>query len=145
MASVLVLGAPASAKPGGAPGRSYTLTLPAAPRGFVTQPGVTAVAPTITSAPGSYVVRYVAAGQPATCASGKLCNFVWDPTGNRWKIFDLYYCGLYQLANWRGAGFYTNAQTPPFVVTFYGSSSGVVTTNGTGSQNWDPVYAIRPC
>ncbi|MCZ7437228.1 hypothetical protein O7598_12545 [Micromonospora sp. WMMC241] len=145
LAGVLVLAAPASARPGGPPGRDHAFTLPTAPAA-ARQVRLQAVAPTVS--PAARQVRHVAAGKPATCASGNLCTFVWDPTTASWKIFDLFTCARYSLANWHGAGFYVNSQTGGPTVTFYGQTGNVVnsfTGTGTGSQNWDPVWSIRNC
>ncbi|MCI4065880.1 hypothetical protein MRQ36_26345 [Micromonospora sp. R77] len=146
LTAVLALAAPASANPGGQPGKAYTFVLPAGPQATATQARLLAVAPMISPAPRQ--TRHVAAGKPATCASGNLCTFVWDPTTNSWKIFDLFTCARYSLSNWLGDGFYTNAQTGGVTVTFYGQGGNVLnsfTGTGTGSQDWDPVWSIRNC
>ncbi|MFI2711092.1 hypothetical protein ACH495_13285 [Micromonospora sp. NPDC018662] len=145
LAAVVALAAPASADPGGSHGRGPAVTLPAAPaaaRVIRAQ----AAAPTIS--PAARQIRHVAAGKPATCATGNLCTFVWDPTTSNWEIFDLYACARYTVSNWLGAGLYVNAQTGSPTVTFYGQSGNVLnsfTATGTGSQNWDKVYSVRNC
>lgn len=145
LAGVLAVAAPAAARPGRPAGAGHVFVLPPGPRSAGSV-AVLAVTPTIS--PAARQVRHVAAGKPATCASGNLCAFVWDPTTSSWKIFDLYACARYALSNWLGDGFYHNAQTGGVTVTFYSSSSGVLnsfTGTGTGSQDWDPVYYIRNC
>ncbi|MER6016412.1 hypothetical protein [Streptomyces bluensis] len=108
--------------------------------------GVAAVSPTIS--PATRFI-HVATGEPYTCDSGNFCGEVWDPVVSKWKVFFLYYCNRYALANWNGMGDYTNAQTGGAAATFYRQNGSVLGTAPAGTvevpQDWTPVWYIRNC
>lgn len=145
LASVIVLAAPAAARPSERSVGSHISTLSALPRDVRPEAAVAAVAPTIS--PAAFRVRH-SPSKTVPCPSGNLCASVWDPTRSDWKIFDLYYCKRYYLSYWQGAGQYDNAQTGGVRVYFYGQAGNVLksfTAGGVGQQNWDPVWSIRNC
>ncbi|MER6087587.1 hypothetical protein [Streptomyces bluensis] len=112
----------------------------------VSAQGVAAVSPTIS--PATRFI-HVATGEPYTCDSGNFCGEVWDPVVSKWKVFFLYYCNRYALANWNGMGDYTNAQTGGAAATFYRQNGSVLGTAPAGTvevaQDWTPVWYIRNC
>ncbi|MEV7914858.1 hypothetical protein [Streptomyces griseus] len=126
------------------------LTAPAAPEGAetATARGAAAVAPTITTTPSpSY--QHVDPGGTFSCRAGNLCTAVWNPTNSKWKIYFLYTCKRYYLANWAGTGPYWNKQTGTPTSTFYGQSGNAIKTfkpfPEKRQQDWSPVWSIRNC
>ncbi|MEV6962141.1 hypothetical protein AB0M97_23720 [Streptomyces sp. NPDC051207] len=123
------------------------LVAPAAPKHAtaLSAQRLAAASPTVSPA-ANYIHR--ATGESYTCASGNLCTEVWDPTVSKWKIFFLYHCNRYSLANWLGGGYYHNFQTGGATAYFYDSSGRVITTSKavmSGYQDWNPVWSIRNC
>jgi hypothetical protein len=137
----------AQASSSGSAAGGQLLVAPAPPKhaAALSAQRLAAASPTVSPA-ASYVHR--ATGESYTCASGNLCTEVWDPTVSKWKIFFLYSCNRYSLANWLGSGYYHNFQTGGTTASFYDSSGQVVTSStavSSGYQDWNPVWSIRNC
>jgi hypothetical protein len=129
------------------PAGSGVATTPAAPGG-VRSAAIAAVPPTI-SPPASFI--HVPPLTQYNCPSGNLCTSVWDPTSNDFRVFFLFVCHKYALANWLGTnGTYFDAQTGNVLSTFY-RQDGVTAIKSfrpdftNHNQDWTPVWFIRNC
>ncbi|MFF2527185.1 hypothetical protein [Streptomyces liangshanensis] len=147
LGSLLTAGPAQAAAPADHRAAGPALTAPPAPAGIGPAFAPAAVPPTISPA---VTTTHVAPGGSYTCAYGNFCALAWDPTTASWKVFYLYNCARYALANWNGGGAYWNNQTPSARSTFYGSSGNVLKgpfAPGGGQQNydWTLVWSIRNC
>lgn len=84
-----------------------------------------------------------------TCDTGNFCAGVWDPTVDRWRVFFLYACNRYHLANRHGTGEVMNSQTDDAQATIHGQNGNVIQTFPVSTDSpdvdWDPVWSIRNC
>jgi hypothetical protein len=105
-----------------------------------------AVSPTISPAARSQLVP---SGSSVICDTGNFCAGVWDPTVNQWRVFFLYHCNRYYLANWHGTGEVMNSQTDNAQATIYGQNGNVIRTFPVSTESpdvdWEPVWSIRNC
>ena len=105
-----------------------------------------AVSPTISPAARSQLVP---SGGSVICDTGNFCAGVWDPTVNQWRVFFLYHCNRYSLANWHGTGEVMNSQTDNAQATIYGQNGNVIRTFPVSTDSpdvdWEPVWSIRNC
>ncbi|WP_126644058.1 hypothetical protein [Embleya hyalina] len=125
-------------------------TTAAAPQGASTL----AAAPIVISGPADgYSVYYRLNGQTTDCPSGRLCLSVWDTTKSpdQWKVFAFWKCGVYNVANWEGSGYWENNQSGTARGTFYSGKNGTGNSNTTdkpysnGPYGWSPINSVRPC
>ncbi|WP_439680171.1 hypothetical protein [Embleya sp. MST-111070] len=110
--------------------------------------------PIVTSGPsGGYYVYYRENGHTTDCPSERLCLSVWDKTvsPHQWKVFAFRTCGVYNIKNWLGDGYWENNQTGKAKGTFYSGPNGTGNSNTTdkpysrGEYGWTPINSIRPC
>jgi hypothetical protein len=108
---------------------------------------VAAVAPGIS--PAAEQIRYVSDLHDYSCGSGRACFAVQDPTQGRYKVFDLFHCGTYNLSNWHGVGTFRNSQTGGAAVVLYDQNGPFPFEYPPAfwyyELNWDPVWRIKPC
>lgn len=128
------------------PDTSTTPTWDASVTGPARDASVAAVSPGIS--PAAFDIRYVGDPFNYSCASGRACFAVWDPTRGLYKVFDLYYCGTYHLSYWYGDGTFRNSQTGGAAVYLYdldGPIGPFPPASGYYVGNWDPIWRIQPC
>ncbi|MFE5333485.1 hypothetical protein ACFRCG_44575 [Embleya sp. NPDC056575] len=110
--------------------------------------------PSVISGPsGGYSVYYRLNGQTTDCPKERLCLSVWDTTKSpdQWKVFAFRTCGVYNIKNWLGNGYWENNQTGKARGTFYSGPNGTGNSNTTdkpysyGAYGWTPINSIRPC
>lgn len=132
-----------------------TFVLPPAPAEARTAGDFGAAAvPTISP---TVAVTYANPGQQYTCEYGTLCAWAWDTSHGKWKIFHLYNCHKYALANWGSYGDtgFINDQTTGTIARFYGQNGSTEVepasrayehrSEDEGFGGWDPVWFIRNC
>lgn len=121
--------------------------VPSAPAGGLS---VAAMSPGISPpAEHTYHIDYF---DDYNCPLGRACMQVWDPTVGKWKIFNLFRCGTYNLSYWYGWGTMRNNQTDDAAVVLYGENGadlGSYPPSGPPEffyqVNWTPVWRIKPC
>jgi len=102
-------------------------------------------------------VTYANPGGQYRCEYGTLCAWAWDTSQGKWKIFHLYNCHKYALANWGSYGDtgFINNQTTGTIARFYGQNGSTQVepssrayehrSEDEGFGGWNPVWFIRNC